>query len=367
MPKFQNCDTMTDMLHRSHQDAQQALEKLLVGVVSDFRCGNERAVRAVLQARLPITLRPLLTPASSAGLSHLKDDEENDFVVHYTTINAVVKMIRQVSRYEQRNKDQSGDDTNIPEPAFRMYHIEGFNDPSEGVVADELLLSKFKWFQIPDRRKSDAYICSFATPDKAGNSKNGNEIGDNLMFWRLYGNNGMGCSIKIKSSKLVESTDKDIFRVLYWNRNNEHLYCPQIHKVLDTINNAVFKCIRISKTLNNATAEICSNIVMSMLDEHRCFVKALDYKHEAEYRIVVLKDTPDAHGVKFDKRDFPYVRRYINEGPKLKSILSSDTVITVGPQVRAPYAIKAYIESLLKDANLSGQEVRISNVKYTTP
>ena len=242
-------------------------------------------------------------------------------------------------------------------PTFRMYHVEGFNDPSEGTVVNQFykrLTDKYQWL-VPTEH--EAYVCSFATPKKTNSHTQQEQDGDNLMFWLLYGERGMGCSIKIKSSVVTDGVG-DIFRVSYWEKNHAP-HWPHICKILNTVDDAFTQC--------HPIGPVCNDIVIPMFNQYRYFIKMSDYKHEEECRLVQACVKNDAHSVKFDKQNLPNIRRYINEGPKLQKIFNLGTVITLGPQVCAPHATKAYIESLLKKAELPWPTVETSKVKYKTP
>lgn len=258
-------------------------------------------------------------------------------LVHYTGIKPVVDMLKQ----------SAGGDGNDA-ATFRMYHVEGFHDPSEGAVV-EILKAKYPWLQMP--RDSDAYVCSFAAPEGAPNAPYQKRMEDNLMFWLLYGDHGKGCSIQF------QNTPKDLFRVEYWgeeHQDGESWLTP----ILEEINAPAYKSI----------ANICGDVLAAVpvINQYRYCVKSDDYKHEKEHRLVCLRSGND--GIEFDEQKFPRIRRYINSGPVLNGgIFTSGTVITVGPQVRDPQAVKAYIESLIKKAGISGTSVRISGVKYQSP
>lgn len=337
---------MASMSHHTHQD-MQPLEGLLTDVAGNFRYGDEPRARTALSERLPVILRPLLMPAGSVGLTDSDNKEQSGFVVHYTAIETVVNMLHQVRQFnKKRGWSELGGAKGIAEPTFRMYHTEGFNDPSEGAVVNkfcEELSDKYAWLDLPTKR-GGAYACSFVAAEEAGKN-------DDLMFWRLYGKDGTGCSIKIVSHTVRAM----LSRVQYWNENEEREGYSRVRAVLDTIDGAVNNCQPIGK--------ICGDIVVAFLNRYRYYLKNRHYEHEKECRLVRAES--DAKNVVSDTQKFPHIRCYINEGPKLKDVFSTDTVITVGPQAHTPYAAKAYIESLLRDAELVGKiGVEVSKISY---
>lgn len=115
-----------------------------------------------------------------------KLDEDSGGLAHYTSWENVIKML-DVRRGES--------------PVLRMYNYESVSDPEEGTI------KPIEWLKLEEdvevlsekygvarngkekRRGGSTYGCSFST--------GGDGVEDHLMFWRLYGNNGKGASLKL--------------------------------------------------------------------------------------------------------------------------------------------------------------------------
>ena len=166
----------------------QSWEKLLA-YLGELQTGNQEYYR-VVHARLPECVKEFV----------LYDDKprlDSGGFVHYTSWERFLNIL---------------DDDKREEPLFRMYNYEFANDPEEGNT------KPLEWKQCEDKarelsqnfdphwngersRKRSIYGCSFST--------NGDGVEDNLMFWRLYGGDGNGCSFKLGG------VPKRIYKVRY--------------------------------------------------------------------------------------------------------------------------------------------------------
>ena len=137
---------------------------------------------------------------------HLISAQDLNFV-HYTSVDTLVKILQ-----------RSSGDTN---GYLRLYDSAHFNDPDEGRYLTRITQwneDNSDWLSSPV--KAHAYITSFI-PAERGQA---NDINDNLVFWRTYGNDGHGCSIEIPGTQL-DGGDLPLLRVLYGR-----------HKARNTVN-----------------------------------------------------------------------------------------------------------------------------------
>ncbi len=263
-------------------------------------------------------------------------------------------------------------------PVMRMYNYEQSNDPDEGKIKPK------EWEEVErnvdpidksqkdnDGRKNDfeydrnTYGCSF--------SSGGKGVEDDLMYWRMYGNNGEGCSLKItppSARKLTSpSTHKqDILRVCYRDKDSSDR-CDQEEiedgEIAVRLRKFFAVCTDIvSKT--NGKYPIEAEFIVRRLREivRGCYhlVKHKNYAVEREWRMI--KVAPNSEAIRFDTTGGGLIRRYI-EGPCLKEILSSASVITIGPTVPNGGAARAYIEYLAKTKHgIQHVEVKNSNQNY---
>ena len=107
-------------------------------------------------------------------------------VIHYTSIFALMSILQSAA--------------NGQETSLRLYDSAHFNDPDEGNYLGRYLPTGQDW--LSDVTLSHAYVTSFIVPD----SNDNRDLSDNLVFWRTYGNEGEGCSLKmqIPTSRLRE-------------------------------------------------------------------------------------------------------------------------------------------------------------------
>ena len=125
-------------------------------------------------------------------------------LVHYTTWNNVLEMLKE----------------NQETPIMRMYNYEQSNDPEEGQIKPpewEAIEKEARSTWIDsilkngDRRRGDmtlelnTYGCSFSSGPSG--------VEDDLTYWRLYGNDGQGCSLKISGPS------ERVYKVRYRDKN----------------------------------------------------------------------------------------------------------------------------------------------------
>ena len=153
---------------------------------------------------------------------HKVEESENKFVIHYTSIAALVSMLQDASKKEQERGDKEPEPEPTPgdeKSSLRLYDSVHLNDPDEGnyFARHFNLPEKYDWMGKKD--VSHAYIVSFILP----NSKE--DMSNNLIFWRTYGQEGEGCSLSLSvprsrlqkvlyGTKEVKSTAEALMPVL---------------------------------------------------------------------------------------------------------------------------------------------------------
>ena len=104
-------------------------------------------------------------------------------LAHYTTLEAVISMLQS------------------PNGGLRLSDSSTMNDPEEGCATRDgrsirhLLGDEFEKDSWPRRRYDHAHICCFVGVDRGAEADV--EAGDDLLFWRLYGNECRGLSITL--------------------------------------------------------------------------------------------------------------------------------------------------------------------------
>lgn len=261
-------------------------------------------------------------------------------LVHYTTWNCTMSMFGKIQKEDQTDSQKP--------PILRMYNYEQSNDPNEGRIKpqewanieadvrtfvkdlelDDYWLEKF-------RHGLGTFGCSFSSGPPG--------IEDDLTYWRLYGNDGQGCSLKISKLKNWRT-----YKVRYRDKN------------CDDRNRAEKKedC-EVSGRLDELF-EICKKIVDNVPEKHRYsvgtavvtglyriiysyyhLIKDVAFEGEKEWRIIRVM--PNQSEIRYDTASENMIKRYI-EGPPFCQLLSSASVITIGPTVPNHGAARAYIE-----------------------
>ena len=155
---------------------------------------------------------------------HKVEEPENKIVIHYTSIAALMSMLQDASTLvsipqDASNKKKNQEDKKLKPSYLRLYDSVHLNDPDEGSYFSRNLNlpQKYNWLEKKDVRH--AYIASFILP----NSKN--DMSDNLIFWRTYGQEGEGCALSLSvpysrlhevryGNKEVESTAETLIPIL---------------------------------------------------------------------------------------------------------------------------------------------------------
>ncbi len=272
---------------------------------------------------------------------HRLDEAENEkghFVIHYTSIAALVSMLQ-----------------NAPTSTLRLYDSIHFNDPDEGnyFVRHLILLKKYDW--LNKKNLPHAYITSFIIPD----AKNEKDMSDNLVFWRTYGKEGEGCSLSLPIPR------DQLKKVLYGSDKVKHT-AGLLSPVLDSLD----PLVQISKhPLGKDVQEKLAEVVWKSLEGIRYLYKSEAYEYEKECRFVIPESDADKDKICFEdqgQNNSPARIRHYYEDDALKTnnILITGSSITLGPCVPYPYNIRYYLESLMRKAGLSGPEIRFSKIPY---
>ena len=320
-------------------------------------------------AHFRLELKPILVDVVSEAIRILdqryaindegaigKDSNGQVELVHYTTIEALVSILGGVDSLNdyQRTRREDADHAHSSDPratsSIRLYDAAHFNDPDEGEhLARSLGLHvKYKWLQ--NRPPLQAYVASFI------HSGSGENAGDELVFWRTYGNDGFGCSISVSIPRRI------IRRVLY-GREGASQVEDVIFLVTDTLNSIIAK-----HRLREGILEELSKMVWKMLQPVLYLHKSHDYQYEREARVVEIPDRKPSDELLFEcergTSGSPRIRHYIeHDGLDARSILVSGSCITLGPQVSNRESAKLLLQRLLDTSNLYTQ-VKYSEIPY---
>lgn len=250
-------------------------------------------------------------------------------------------------------------------PMFRMYNYETANDPEEGSIKPRewkqlekkaaKLLDEYDPEGSEERnRGGSTYGCSFST--------NGEGVEDDLMFWRLYGNDGEGCSLKLGA------VPAGMYRVRYRDgqggvrsrkeSGEDKEVAGWVERLL-TIGKETIG--RMPESSRVQVGRSIARVLGQVLDGYCHLVKNRAYQHEQEWRMISVM--PDRDKVKYDVGTDRIVRRYV-EGGKMADLFSSSSMITLGPRVANSGAAREYVETLTRKRGMKYTRVRVSAKRY---
>lgn len=267
----------------------------------------------------------------------LPEDGKKKFVIHYTSIGALVSILQNAAKNKQN-------------ASLRLYDSVHFNDPDEENYFYHHLNLPKKYDWLDEKKETHAYMASFIIPDTARG------MSDDLIFWRTYGKDGEGCSLKFQVPK------GQLRKVLY-GVGKVKATGKKLRPILDSI----MPLIQIKHE------EIRTQILEAVhksLGKIRYLYKSEAYRYERECRFVIPELDTKKDKIVFEENqqsDSSASPRHYYECDALKveKILVTDSMITLGPCVSNVYNVIYYIERLLREADLlSGRIIRASTINY---
>ncbi|MCY3568990.1 MAG: DUF2971 domain-containing protein, partial [Chloroflexi bacterium] len=259
---------------------------------------------------------------------------------------------------------------------LRLSQSDTMNDPDEGraTTDDRFLLKLLKdcsdsmpW--VWERYRS-AYICCFV--GVADSTDHPIDAGDDLLFWRLYGNECRGVSISTPphvSQQLIESSL--VRPVIYTDEPPFQIDLPAISSLLRDLDELRARAI---------DADIWRDIASDVLSPcdrlfgERFLHKRRHYEMEREYRAIVFDAPNDTATI--DVTDvvsrgihvqFGLCRKYVQvKQLNCNKIFTTDSQITIGSNVLEPTGVKGIIADLLETIDLvpTAVSIRTSKIPY---
>ena len=279
---------------------------------------------------------------------HHKIDET--FVIHYTSIGALVSILQKAAKNKQEAmKNDQESSKNAQNASLRLYDSVHFNDPDEGNYFYRHLNLPKKYDWLDEKKETHAYVASFIIPDTA------RDMSDDLVFWRTYGKDGEGCSLKLKIPK------GQLRKVLYGVGK-----VKATRKKLRPILDPIIPLIQIKhKEIRTQILEA----VHESLGKIRYLYKSEAYRYERECRFVIPELDTEKDKIVFEESqqsDSSVSPRHYYEcnALKVEKILVTDSVIRLGPCVSNVYNVTYYIERLLDKAELFGAKIELSTINY---
>ena len=298
--------------------------------------------------------------SESSSISHL---------VHYTGMDVVFAMLN------------DGDD----EGGLRLYDTVHANDPEEGRFLllhwpdrnDERL---WMWEQGENGWSGDGGERSFKQQVERGHypghayvlslvsSACEEKNNDRIVFWREYGRQGAGCSLSIPKNKLSadEKCSLALYRVRYGQADVQELAEKLRRRLFDPIE----KGIRGIDGPENELFKAAQPKVHEEIQLFRYLYKDSAYKHEKEYRLVILDPGDVIEGEptyeqSTDTRRETVFRHYMTHASLYsKQILGRGSQVILGPTVPHAENARRTIDELLSRRSISGTKVTSSGIRY---
>ncbi len=274
-------------------------------------------------------------------------------VIHYTSIATLLSMLE--------NAPMKGQDAPMARrtASLRLYDSAHFNDPDEGKYFYRNLKLVNGQELLRTSNAHHAYIASFIRPDT---KKTERDESDDLVYWRTYGKEGEGCSLKLTVPSGL------LWKVLY---GTDEVKCTDqlLKSVWDTLYNYLkpFESIR-GKPFIDAQ-DILAGIVADHLKGIRYLFKDKAYEYENEYRFVIPESDSVRKKICFEsggQYNAPsHIRHYYEvEDLKVHNIFGSGNIITLGPRVQFRNSVNYCLKALLDKAKLYGTEIKMSTIPY---
>lgn len=337
---------------------QQPLPGVVVSSLDRLMELSEEKLRAVEPAAQFLQA----VNAVSEKIRQIHDIEESArpslILTHYTSLDALFAMLQ--------------DPTNR---LLRLYDTVHLNDPHEGVATQEgkalknFLAGKLDDSPLPTSsidqdhflsRFSTAYLLSFLASCRPHD-----DLGDNLVFWRLYGRDGRGCSISFLPflTPWPASVRNAIRRVRY-NPVDMSDYSSEIVKLLDLF----VRFGRLDELELSAQHKLSQ--ALPLLEEclaRRFLTKDPPYRPEREVRLVQFARPYQTSGSREPHVELVrgVLRHYLKDDDlKLEKLVDSRTVLCVGPAVPHPEDAKQALRRLWANSGLPPIYVKTSSIEY---
>ena len=254
--------------------------------------------------------------------------------VHYTSIGALFAML-QSAAYNLK-------------PSLRMYDSVHFNDPEEGdYLIKQLAREEHSWLKDGLGLSSHAYIVSLVAPDTKNRA-----MDDELVFWRTYGREGEGCSLKVR-------VPHSRLRRVFYGTDSVEIAEQRLKPILKLLDELANTRKEIGETLAKAFCESLEGIQYLYKNE------AYSYENECRFLMYRSEISDDRICFEYRENSPTTIRHYYeHEELRIRELLLSGSKITIGPCVPNRDDLHQVLEVLKRKANMLGPIVYCSQVPY---
>lgn len=310
-------------------------------------------LNTVVTSHLDQVLRDLRTRIEKPHMLDESEVGQPNVAIHYTSIATLVSML-------QGAADEEGSSS------LRLYNSNHFNDPDEGNYFDRIIRSESPLLcKLLDTTYSPhAYVASFIVPNDKGEESASNiqkNMSDNLVFWRTYGREGIGCSLTLV-------IPRNRLRKVLYGRKAVRRVGKILSPVLASIHDCLSPLFELSLPLD--IEHHLKRTIAGHIDRIRYLYKSEAYDYERECRIVVPEVDAQEDLITFqcEEREGSniHIKHYYEvEELRVQEIFLTGSLITFGPRVSKPDNMRYYFESLLRKIDrFYGPKFKTSQIPY---
>lgn len=293
----------------------------------------------------------LMNQIQSASCDRKEDSYPIFRLAHYTTLEALVSMLQA----------QNG--------GLRLSDSSTMNDPDEGIATKDgrsikqFLESEFRHDSWLRRRYENAHICCFVGVERG--AAGGLEPGDDLLFWRLYGNDCRGLSITLSPESSTRLLQQNVVHeIIYSSDAPLTVDMRPLSRILNDLEQ-----LRLGAIHANQWESIFSSVIpkCDLLMAYRFLHKNAHYSMEREYRTIAF--VGEDHCAPEDKHfvdrgqhvQYNRIRTYVQLAELVcRELLVTNSRITIGSNVPESEQVKCDITHLLsKSLKLAPNVVKV--------
>lgn len=315
---------------------------------------NHEYVKGVVIRNLQEVLPNVCRTIEKEHVINESDPSSAKQVVHYTSVATIVSMLQACATRKREKNNLSGKPHESSQKKqtvlWRLYDSAHFNDPVEGQYLAKILSLDKKHDWICGTDVTHAYVASFIIPREC----DPNSGADDLVFWRTYGREGEGCSLKL------DIPSNKFRKVLYGPdavAKTGQLLTP-ILEILDPLATVRDRSIR----------QMIREAFWHSMGTIQFLYKSEAYEYERECRVVANRRDISDDDICFEYRDEKNrngrLRHYYEDTDlDVPQMLSSQSVITIGPCVADRDDLCRSLRVLKNRAEL-GPRINISEIPY---
>ena len=334
------------------------LQRLQEAIDNKQAYGENRGIEYIRNSIREVFLNAINDVRENLLSKHNVDPAVTKAVVHYTTLQALFTMLGGSAEPIQLPHDRPKNRLSTDERFLHLYDSANLNDPSEGAY----LMKRFGT-ETDNAVKIPSYIASFIRPDEKANDPV-REARNNLVFWRHYGDDARGCSISIPVDRFIPNQYGLILRAVDYGSSTADEAADQLGPAVEMLSKMM------SKDLDPDIQREVAIVIRDGLGEIPYLYKSSAYKYERECRLVAMESVFEDYGgicYDFEKRSSKSGRiRMYGRHPlfNLTNILSTDTVITLGPDVPNVDYVEYALKHLLRTLDIRNLPIEQSKIPY---